>query len=366
MISTVLRIPPTNVLPAASPAPVAVLLISFDTTQQTLRCLDSLRSQTHPPSWIGILDNAPQRGELLEALSKCPALDVSEVALYQSSVNLGFAAGTNALIAEYLQHEACDHIILLNNDAVASSNLVELFVDAINQNPGAGMVGGRMHKLHRPDQIDTLGISIYSSLLPADRQDLADPYLGPTGGCALISRQCLESAERAVGYVFDERFFCYCEDTDLALRVNLLGYRPAYIDELVALHEGQASAGGAGSEFIAYHGLRNLIWMVVKNTPGSLALRYGALFLFANFLSVIQQFMLFRFRLVWRIYRDAFQGMSGILADRRQLKKSVLASNKVIGDLISARFYRRGYFYQAIKRLFGLNVAGVSKQTEAR
>ena len=38
-----------------------------------------------------------------------------------------------------------------------------------------------------------------------------------------------------------------------------------------ALHQGQASSGGAArDDFIAYHGVRNVIWMHVKLMPTAL------------------------------------------------------------------------------------------------
>jgi GT2 family glycosyltransferase len=69
------------------------------------------------------------------------------------------------------------------------------------------------------------------------------------------------------GCCFDERFFCHCEDTDLVLRANLLGYRPACVDELVALHEGQANSLGQHSTSNAYQCLRNTICMPCKSMP---------------------------------------------------------------------------------------------------
>ena len=101
-----------------------------------------------------------------------------------------------------------------------------------------------MHKLADPAEVDTLGIAMYASLMPADRKSLDDTFIGPTGGCCMLTRALIERLKAVSGYCFDPRFFCYCEDTDMVLRAVLLGYRPIYLDQLVALHEGQASSGG--------------------------------------------------------------------------------------------------------------------------
>ena len=52
-------------------------------------------------------------------------------------------------------------------------------------------------------------------------------------GCLLLVRRALW--ERLGG--FDERFFMYGEDTDLALRAARLGYRPAITPDAVVTHE---------------------------------------------------------------------------------------------------------------------------------
>ena len=331
---------------------VAVLIISFNTTFETLRCLESLRLQVQAPEWVGILDNAPATGELLRALIAFPTFERSTLRLFQADSNLGFAAGSNALIDVFLRITACMFIILLNNDAVATPALVSELCNSVSQGEQHGLAGGRMHKLAAPEKVDTLGISIYASLMPADRYDLTDPFLGPTGGCAILTRRLIESVRAPVGYVFDPRFFCYCEDTDLVLRANLLGFQPIFVDEVLAFHQGQASTGGGYNDFIAYHGLRNSIWMIAKSIPSRLLLKYGVLFVAAQMLTVFRYLFSGRFRVLHSIYRDAFIGMPGVLEDRRKVMRSVRATAAELDRRISRRFYRRGYIAMVLGQLF--------------
>jgi GT2 family glycosyltransferase len=100
------------------------------------------------------------------------------------------------------------YIGLLNNDAVVMPELVFLLRAALaERGQHIGMSGGRMHKLHYPQEVDSLGITLYASLMPADRKDTADPYLGPTGGCCLMSQGFVKDIVATTGYCFDERFF---------------------------------------------------------------------------------------------------------------------------------------------------------------
>lgn len=330
-------------------APVATLLINYRTTDQTLRCLASLRGQTRAPAWIGILDNDPVDGKLRCALEALPPFEATELRLYESTVNLGFAGGCNALLDLYLAEAGCDRVLLLNNDTFAFPALVERLSRALDDAASAGMAGARVHELSRPGEVDTLGISLYRSLMPADRRSLRDSYLGPTGACALLTRSCLLEVEKVTGYFFDERFFCYCEDTDLVLRANLLGYRPLFIDDVLALHEGQASSAGAGSEFIAYHGLRNSLWMVAKNIPSWLLLKYGLFFLTASLMSIARYLLSGRPRVPLRVYRDALRYLPLILRDRRLVQAQRRISTRELDRRLCPRFYRQGYFREILR-----------------
>lgn len=165
----------------------------------------------------------------------------------------------------------------------------------------------------------------------------------------MIARGLLDRLKQASGYYFDERFFCYCEDTDLVLRSVLLGDFPAYIDTLIALHEGQASSGGKPNAFIAYHGLRNSIWMHAKLIPSSIFLKYG-FFLAAAHLMLICRYVLFgRFSILRAIYRDAFSGLSEILAERKVFARQVIITPCDFERWIAPRFYRSGYFLQIVR-----------------
>jgi GT2 family glycosyltransferase len=84
---------------------------------------------------------------------------------------------------------------------------------------------------------------------------------GPCAGAALYRREMLNQ----VG-VFDEDFFAYLEDADLAWRARRQGWRCLYVPAAHVLHRHSAT-GQEGSPFKSYHLGRNKVWMVVKNYP---------------------------------------------------------------------------------------------------
>lgn len=342
---------PTHTPNSSPAADVGYTVINYNTAAQTLRCVASLVACTPPPAWILVLDNASAPADLGHLAANLTTAPASHIQLYRSPKNLGFAAGSNFLMHCLLNTAGCNFIGLLNNDAVAMPELVSRLKDALKE-PAChpiGMSGGRMHRLHQPHEVDTLGISLYGSLMPADRKHTTDPYLGPTGGCCLITRAFLQDIITATGYFFDARFFCYCEDTDLALRANLLGYQPAYTDHLVALHEGQASSSTQGNAFIAYHGLRNAIWMHYKCVPGRVLLRHAHWLLLAHVLTIVRQTLSGRAGVMVTVYRDAFSQLKPMRQERRSLQQAARIPATQWQNLTSKHFYRAGYATQVLR-----------------
>ncbi len=180
--------------------------------------------------------------------------------------------------------------------------------------------------------------------MPADRYDTNEPYLGPSGGCAMITRECLTTLKKIAGYFFDGRYFCYCEDTDLAFRAILHGYRPAFVNEVLALHQGQASSGKGFNFFIAYHGLRNITWMALKLAPTSILIRFGLHFFCAHILWSLNQIALGRFRLFFQTYTDILRKTPSMLSERTYFNSSIFEKKKGLNQIFSKRFYRKGYF----------------------
>lgn len=323
---------------------VGYTIINYNTATQTLRCVASLVECLEPPAWILILDNGSAESDFGQLESGLSEARFSHIQLFRSDANLGFAAGSNFLVDQLLCLQACNYIGLLNNDALAMPEMIGVLRRPLDVTDSAvGMSGARMHKLDSPEEVDTLGIAMYASLMPADRKDISDPYLGPTGGCCMMTRCFVEDMKATTGYLFDERFFCYCEDTDLALRANLLGYRPAYVDQLAALHEGQASSRTRADRFIAYHGLRNSLWMHWKLIPTSILARHSPWLLLAHLLTIARHTLSGQPGVLFAIYRDAFGQLPALLAERAKFRKTARVAPSTLRQSISSRFYRRGY-----------------------
>jgi GT2 family glycosyltransferase len=85
------------------------------------------------------------------------------------------------------------------------------------------------------------------------------------GGGVLLRKAYLE----AVG-LFDERFFLYYEDTDIAWRGRARGWRYRYVPDARLRHI-HAASSGEGSALFQHYVERNRLLMLVKNAPRGLA-----------------------------------------------------------------------------------------------
>lgn len=155
--------------------------------------------------------------------------------------NVGFGAAVNRAVA---QSEGED-VVLLNDDLRPEDGFVQRLCARLDD---AEMVAGVMVKAEHPDTVENGGVvvdralSAYDHLagVPVASLDADTPApLGPCGGAAAFRRDVFVGAGG-----FDEGFFAYMEDVDLALRLHVAGARCALAYDARALHLGSATSGG--------------------------------------------------------------------------------------------------------------------------
>lgn len=329
-----------------------IVVVNHNTAELTVECLRSIRaSDTTGLAQVIAMDSGSELDQRAILRKAKTWLDLP-LAVRELGRNVGFAAACNLGIDELLADPEVSHVLLLNNDAVLETDGLAGLLDFVEAHPEAGMVAGRMHRFDDPDAVDSLGIALYASALASNRMTTEDRLLGPTGGLAIYSRVLLEAVIVAHGSVFDEDFFCYAEDTDLALRALLLGFQPAYFDQRAALHHGQASSGGGFSDFVLYHGIRNSIWTAIKNLPGIMLLLMSPLILALHVGIVLRHSVRGKGNVVWRLYRDAIRGLPAAWRKRRTIQRSRLLGTRALWRHVTPRFYDRDYLRNAWRDLW--------------
>jgi GT2 family glycosyltransferase len=254
-------------LSAAGTARVTVVIVNFNGGANVVRCLESLAAQTVPPERILLVDNASSDG----SLAACRELVAGGGPLAGRTTidalpdNVGFAAGSNRGLAA----ADTEFVALLNPDAFPEPGWLAALVAAAQAHPESAAFGSRQMLAGRPGVLDGIGDRWHVSGLawreghgrPLHPSDLeAREIFSPCAAAALYRRAAIVS----VGG-FDEDYFCFGEDVDLGFRLRLAGHSARSVPDAVVEHVGGASSEG---RLATYLGHRNLLWTLVKNTPG--------------------------------------------------------------------------------------------------
>lgn len=238
---------------------VAVVILNYKVKYLVLKCLSSIEKSSYPNLVIVVVDNDSQDG-----LRDC--LNVSDNLLFiQNKDNLGYAGGNNSGIREALKQQA-DFIFILNPDTTIESNTIEKLVEGIKRNqadlanPKIYFAGSR--KLWFAGKRMDLA-NVIASHIGVDQED-AGQYNQEriindvTGGALLVSVKVFQK----VG-LFDERYFMYYEDSDLAMRAKKAGFKAVYVPSAIVYHR-NAQSSGLGSSLQDYFITRNRMLFAKK------------------------------------------------------------------------------------------------------
>ncbi len=287
-------------VPTSSTKPeVSVIIVNYNAGKYLRPCIESLLSQTLVNFECFLIDNGSTDG----SLDTLPELD-DRFTIIEAKKNLGFAVANNRAASQ----ASADWIALLNPDAFARFDWLEKGLNARTGLPNTAMVGSTQYLALEPEKFDGLGDE-YHAFGIAWRAGFNHPVhdietretFGPCGAGAFYDRHIFQ---RLGG--FDESFFCYHEDVDLAFRMRLAGYRCVQSSDAIIDHVSSAISGRA-SDFAVYHGTRNRIWTFFNNMPPALLILLAIPHVLANlaFLSV-SIFREGRFKPTFRGMRHGF------------------------------------------------------------
>ena len=229
----------------------AVVIPNWNGARWLVGCLDAVAAQTRAPDEVVVVDNGSS-DDSLAILAAHPAgprvIEVGE--------NLGFGAAANRGIAA----TDAEAVALINTDVVLAEDWLEGALAALADHPRAAAVATKMVTLADPGQLDDTGdflgrdgAAIQRGKFRRDDGGYDEPgeVWGACAGAALYRRD----AVLAVGG-FDERYFMYLEDVDLALRLRMAGWECRY-QPVVARHASEGSSRSLS---------RGLTWWVARNT----------------------------------------------------------------------------------------------------
>jgi GT2 family glycosyltransferase len=228
--------------------------------------------QDHKNFRVLVVDNGSS-DDSVARLEKIAAKHPKKLSLINNGRNLGFAGGVNTGIQHAITQNF-DMVALFNNDATADKKWLSSL--AASMKDGVGSVTGLL--LHADGEtIDSSGDFFSTWGMPGPRgrgtkaktASSSGPVFGGTGGATLYNTALFKD----IG-LFDETFFLYYEDVDIAFRAQLAGYKAYYTNKAVAYHKQGASSGKVRG-LTVYHTFKNVPLLFWKNVPTKLIIPIG-------------------------------------------------------------------------------------------
>jgi len=201
---------------------------------------------------VVVVDN----GSRPEALEHVRAGIPAGVELVELPANRGFGPGANAGWRHLLDHPHegdADWFVLAPHDAEPADDCLARILEAVHERPRAGLACADFGDGATPIVDPYFG----GILAPATVDEGWEPAGHPHGTLMLARRQMLEE----VG-LFDERYFAYCEEADLALRAKAAGWETGLVRGAIVVNPDL----GTRVATIDYLQLRNTLLLVKEHS----------------------------------------------------------------------------------------------------
>jgi N-acetylglucosaminyl-diphospho-decaprenol L-rhamnosyltransferase len=197
-------------------APLGIVILAYGGGGEYRAVVDSLRADGLNGARLVVVHNPAAPDEARPAVE-----DDVEVVL--SPGNLGYAGGMN-LGLRRLNEEGFDHALVLTHDAALRPGCLDALRAAAARRPDLGALGPVMLRPGGEEPFSYGGTRRRDGTnahlkAPGPAEEGIAPVEWIDGGAMLLSGAALD---RVGG--FDERFWSYCEDVDLCLRLDRAGF----------------------------------------------------------------------------------------------------------------------------------------------
>ena len=241
-----------------------VVLVNYNGALDTIDCIKSLNAQTIIP-YVAVVDNSSTDNSC--DLLRNEYSESDNVFLIRAKSNNGFSAGNNIGI-EFAKSKGAEYILLLNNDTIASPNLIEEFLIHSDINTA---ISPRINYYSKKDILWYGGGHIdrrtaRATHIAQDTIDCYDVNLSTPKETGFLTGCCIWIPVALLNKVglLDEDYFMYSEDVDYSIRLKENGAKLMYLPSALIYHKVGSSAG-VGSIITEYYGNRNRILLLRKH-----------------------------------------------------------------------------------------------------
>ena len=278
---------------------VSVAIVTHNSIKYLPDFLDSVLAQTYflenniKPEVI-VVDNASSDKTVNFIKDNFPT-----VCLLRNVNNIGLPRAWNQAI----QMTTGEYLLIMNPDLILDKDHIKHAVKILDEDQTVATVGGKLYRLkisniiegelaelEKTNIIDSCGLRAYKNRRFIDRGSgtidkghfsSKEEIFGISGSCILYRRSALEQVKFCNQY-FDEDFFMYKEEIDMAWRLRLAGWTSIYTPDCIGWHHRRARSQEHASDlsiiknrrqkqdFVNFHSYKNHLLLLLKNElPGN-------------------------------------------------------------------------------------------------
>ena len=274
---------------------VTIIVLNWNNYEDSKECLDSINRLKYPNPDVIVIDNGSNDNS-----GKRLQINFPKFKYIHNADNMGFCIGNNIGISEALKDKNCKFILILNNDTVVEENFLEELTKIAEKSTFRiyGSFQPKMIYYDNKNLIDSAGILYSKNSLsfnrgifePVSKYNKPTDIFGCCAGACLYRREAIDDIIKRDGEFFDEDFFAYYEDVDIAFRLQLMGWKSYFVPMSKVYHKSGRSFNKLGDRS-RYYLSRNNIYIIIKNLPLRFILKNLFIILAVQFLTILLNFI---------------------------------------------------------------------------
>ncbi|MBC7867852.1 MAG: glycosyltransferase family 2 protein [Gloeobacteraceae cyanobacterium ES-bin-316] len=257
---------------------VSIITLNYNQTEVTCQFLESTKKLTYNNYEIIVCDMNSEE----DPSQKIEALNLPNIFVFVSNLNLGFAAGNNW----GMQQAKGEYIFIVNNDTEVTENLISDLLSPFLLDESIGVTCPKIKYFFYPTIIQYAGfnkMNMYTGRTTTigDKEEDHGQYdkssfTHGAHGCAMMVKKevILKTG------MFPEIFFLYYEEWDWSTRIQKAGFKIYYQAKAIIFHKESMSVG-KNSLLKTYYLNRNRILYIRRNSNKNQLILFYMFYLFA-------------------------------------------------------------------------------------
>jgi len=256
---------------------IAIILINFNSSEYTKKCISSIIEQTTEPlSYeIIIVDNASEKVDFDYLNSFVTGLKNDVVQLYRSRINTGFGGGNMYAV----QFASAKYYLFLNNDTLLMDNPIQTCFTFMEGHPDAALCGPQIYnELHQKtvsfDHFTSFAREVFGRKTPEilfskpnrKKEYLKEILVDYVNGSFMFFRA--EDFDSIGG--FDTNIFLYFEECDICYRLKKKGRNTYFLPSASYMHHQGISINKTDMPIDVKIELKTSMFYVIRKNYGYL------------------------------------------------------------------------------------------------